>query len=102
MEVVFCVKDSNRKYRVAAYATLDIPEGDLDQYVGQTLPFTIRREFGDVGPFVEYLPRGIMRKTAGGDKFYGFEVVSGRGNSGQLVVLTASSEKGCLPADAPQ
>ena len=38
-----------------------------------------------------------MRATAVSSKFYEFEVISGTGNSGQLKVLAASSEKG-LPS----
>ena len=100
MEIVLCVKDNKQEYRVTAFGTIDIPEEDLDQFVGKVLSFTVERDLGDVGPFTEYRPRGIMRATAVSSKFYEFEVISGTGNSGQLKVLAASSEKGCLPADA--
>ena len=73
----------------------------ISQHIGETLSFTIEHEFGDIKPFVECRPRGIVRETEGSGRFYEFEVISGTGNSGQLRVLAASSEKGCLPADAP-
>jgi len=101
MEVVFCTRDGKAKYRVTAYGTVDIAGDDFDRYLGTILPFTVEREFGDFGVFVEHLPVGIMRATKTNAKFYEFEVVSGTGRYGQLRVLALSSEKGCLAADAP-
>jgi hypothetical protein len=102
MRVVFCVKDTKGNYRVTAYGTLeDLPEdGNMGEYAQKELSFTIEQEFGDVQPFAERLPTGIISATARRE-FYEFEIVSGTGNTGRLKILALAKEQSCLPADAP-
>jgi hypothetical protein len=102
MRVVFCVKDIKSNYRVTAYGDLAglADDEDIGPFVGKELSFTIEQEFGDVRPFAERLPTGIVSATEKG-KFYEFEIVSGSGDAGRLKILALAKEQGCLPVDAP-
>ncbi len=102
MRVVFCVKDTKSNYRVTAYGDLAglADDEDIEPIVGKELSFTLEQKFGDVRPFAERLPMGIVSATEK-KKFYEFEVVSGSDDAGRLKILALAKEQGCLPADAP-
>lgn len=102
MRVVFCARDTKGNYRVTAYGALENVPDDrkIGEYVQKELPFTIEQEFGDVRPFAEHLPIGIVSSMEERE-FYEFEVVSGTGDTGHLKILAIAKEQGCLPADAP-
>lgn len=101
MRVVFCVRDHRGKYRVTAYGDLEgISERDkIGNHIGEVLPFVIEQDFGDIPRFAERLPTGIL-SSAEDAAFYEFEVISGSGTTGELVVRDLAEEQGCVPADA--
>lgn len=101
LRVTFCVKDTKSNCRVTAYGNLlELGDGDdISSHAGRALSFTIDQEFGDIGPFAERLPIGIVSVT-GKREFYEFEVLSGSGKTGILKILQPAKEGSCLPADA--
>jgi hypothetical protein len=102
IRVTFCVKDVKSNYRVTAHGTLlEFEDGDeIRSHAGQTLAFAIDQEFGDIVPFAEHRPTGIV-SAAGKKEFYEFEVLSGSGQMGILRILKPAKERSCLSADAP-